>query len=104
MPYDSSLPADGSEIRSDELRSQFAGLKALIDAIGAIVAAQVDGVMTLNPGDPAAASVTVTGDTLHFTFAIPRGNDGAQGAQGDPGGRGRPARKARPLRRRSWTR
>ena len=53
---------------------------------------------TLNPGDPASASVSVTGDTLHFTFAIPRGNNGAQGVpgpqgiqgpqgpQGDPGG------------------
>jgi hypothetical protein len=88
MPYNPTLPANGSPNSSAEMRSQLQGLKALIDAINAIVAAQIDGVTTVNPGDPAMVSVSVVGDTLHFTFAIPRGNDGAQGTQGDPGGPG----------------
>ena len=32
MPYDSTKPANGAPILSAELRNQFAGLKALIDA------------------------------------------------------------------------
>jgi hypothetical protein len=36
-------------------------------------------VNTLNPGDPATVSVSVVGDTMHLTFGIPRGADGAQG-------------------------
>ena len=32
MPYDPSKPANGAPILSAELRNQFAGLKALIDA------------------------------------------------------------------------
>ena len=31
MPFDPTLPANGSQIRSAELRSQFSGLKDLID-------------------------------------------------------------------------
>jgi hypothetical protein len=34
--------------------------------------------------------VNVTGDTLHFTFDIPRGNDGAQGIAGQTGSDGAP--------------
>jgi hypothetical protein len=33
MPFDPSLPATDSEMRSDEMRHQFTGLKDLIDAI-----------------------------------------------------------------------
>ena len=39
----------------------------------------VDGVSTLDPGNPANVSVNVVGNTLHFTFDLPRGNDRAQG-------------------------
>ena len=44
--------------------------------------------VSLDPGQPASSAVSVVGDTLHFTFAIPRGNDGAQGIPGDPGADG----------------
>src|ERR1051325_3734363 len=84
MAYDPNLPANGSPNSSAQMRSQLQGLKALIDAILTVIAAQVDGVNTVNPGDPANASVTVIGDTLHFTFDVPRGNDGGPGPQGPP--------------------
>lgn len=38
---------------------------------------------TGNPGDPAAAGVTLVGATLHFTFAIPRGGAGDPGPPGE---------------------
>ena len=79
MPYDPSLPLENTEIDAVQMRGQLQGLKALIDAILTGTAAQVDGVGTLNPGDPANAAVSVVGNTLHFTFGIPRGNDGTQG-------------------------
>jgi hypothetical protein len=67
------------------MRAQFNGLKDLIDAIASINAAVVDGVNTLPPSDPATVSVSVTGNTLHFTFDLPQGFTGIQGAQGLPG-------------------
>ena len=39
MPYDSTLPADHAQVVAAELRSQFAGLKTLIDAQAAQIAA-----------------------------------------------------------------
>jgi hypothetical protein len=86
--FDPNLPATDSDMVSAEMRSQFNGLKALIDALLTVTAAQVDGVTTLDPGNPATAAVSVVGNMLHFTFAIPRGNEGAQGAQGAPGNPG----------------
>jgi hypothetical protein len=85
MPYDPSLPANGSPNSSAEMRSQLNGLKALIDAILTVTAAQVDGVSTLNPGEPATVDLSVAGSTLHFTFGIPRGSDGSNGADGANG-------------------
>src|ERR1051325_1266683 len=84
MPYDPSKPANGSPLNSAEMRGLLQGLKALIDAILTVTAAQVDGVNTVNPGDPANVAVTVIGNTLHFTFDLPRGNDGGPGPQGPP--------------------
>ena len=43
-------------------------------------ACTVDSVTTLAPGDPATASVSLSGTTLYFTFGIPKGDDGAPGA------------------------
>jgi len=80
--FDPALPVDGALIIAQALRNQFNGLKALIDAIASVDAAQVDGTNTLPAGSPASVSVSVVGDTLHFTFSIPRGNDGQQGPQG----------------------
>jgi hypothetical protein len=88
MPYDPSFPADGVLIESLPFRDQFHGIKDLIDAVPTITAAVVDGVTTLDPGLPANATVSVVGNTLHLSFDIPRGNDGAQGAQGAAGAEG----------------
>lgn len=90
MPYDPNIPAPNAELTSALFRNQFQGLKALIDAIGSITSAQIDSVTTLPPGDPATASVSVIGDTLHFTFQIPAGEAGAAGPQGEQGAEGPP--------------
>ena len=55
------------------MRSQLTCFKALIDAILTITTAQVDGMNTLPPGNPASVSLSVVGNTLHFTFDIPQG-------------------------------
>lgn len=83
--FDPTLPAPNANATSAVLRSQFNGLKALIDAIATLNAAVVDGVTTLPPSEPATVSLSVTGSTLHFTFGIPQGYSGAEGPQGVPG-------------------
>ena len=88
MPFDPALPADGSPLVSAEMHEQFNGLHDLIQTGGGVSDAEVDSVTTLDPGQPASAAAGVTGQTLHFTFAIPRGdvgNTGPQGPQGDIG-------------------
>ena len=85
MPFDPNLPQELTPADAAQMRSQLNGLKALIDAVVTLTAAQVDGVTTLDPGLPANATVSVVGNTLHLTFDIPRGNDGAQGPQGATG-------------------
>ena len=84
MPYDPTYPPTNAEIESAPLRGQFNGLKALIDAIQSITAAQVDGVNTLPPGSPAQVNVGVSGGTLHFTLALPQGQEGVVGPVGPP--------------------
>ncbi len=83
--YDPTLPLNNAQVVAAVLRSQFTGLKALIDAIASISAATVDSTSTLAPGSPATASVSVTGNTLHFTFEIPQGSAGTQGIPGNDG-------------------
>ena len=84
MPFDPSLPVEHTDIDAAQMRSQFNGLKALIDAITSVTTATVDAVNTLNPGDPATVSVSIIGSVLHLSFGIPRGPDGAPGPQGAP--------------------
>lgn len=79
MPYDPAKPANGSPLSSAEMRGQLTSLKALIDAILTLNAAQVDATNTLPPGSPASVSLQVTGSTLHFTFDIPQGEAGPMG-------------------------
>ena len=101
MPFDPNYPPTNAEIESAPLRSQFQGLKDLIDAMTSVNTATVDSTNTLPSGSPAQASVSVIGSTLHFTFDLPQGSDGTngsngsdgaigpqgpQGPQGDPGG------------------
>ena len=114
MPYDPNYPTDGQPATSAPMRAQF---QSIVDLIGTIprrparpqgdrarrlvTGAVVDGVSTLNPCDPATASASFDGANVHFSFGIPRGNDGMQGPQairhdGQPG----PARDSRPARRR----
>jgi hypothetical protein len=88
MPYDPTLPLPNSPLESQVIRDQFQALFNLINNIATITAAQVDGVTTVNPGDPANVSVSVSGGTLHLSFSLPRGNDGAQGATGSNGNDG----------------
>lgn len=77
--FDPTLPQEGTPLDAVQMRSQLNGLKALIDALLTVSDAQVDNTTTLPPGSPAAASVNVSGSTLHFTFAIPQGDPGVPG-------------------------
>jgi hypothetical protein len=88
--FDPNYPPLNAEIESAPLRGQFNGLKALIDALTSINAAQIDWVTTVNPGDPASASVAVVGSTLGFTFGLPRGQEGVAGQTGGVGPVGPP--------------
>lgn len=88
MSFDPDQPAESSPLTSAVMRGQLTSLHDLITAIHTITAAQVDGVSTVNPGDPATASVSVIGNTLHFTFAIPQGIQGSAGQNGQDGGPG----------------
>ena len=86
--YDPNFPASNADLESLPFRNQFQGLKAEIDAKQSITSVQIDAVNTLNPGEPATASLTLSGSVLHLTLGIPRGNDGAQGQTGATGGTG----------------
>ncbi len=91
MPFDPNVPVTNEELTSAMFRGQFQGLKALIDAITTLTNAQIDATNTLPPGNPANVTLTTIGNTLHFTFDIPTGDQGPQGEQGpqgDPGPEG----------------
>ncbi len=88
--FDPTLPQELTPVDAAQMRSQFNGLKDLIDAINAINAAQVDAVSTLDPGEPATASVTVSANSLLFSFGIPRGDVGLTGNDGNDGDVGPP--------------
>jgi len=83
--FDPNLPQEGTPLDAVQMRSQFNGLKDFIDALNVILAAQVDGVNTINFNEPAAATVNLVGNTLHFSFDIPHGGVGAPGADGQQG-------------------
>jgi hypothetical protein len=77
--FDPTYPPTNADIASAPLRAQFNGLKALIDAIVSVQSAQIDGVTTLPPGDPATVTATVVNGVLGLTFAIPQGSEGPAG-------------------------
>lgn len=85
MPFDPTLPLENTTATAEEMRSQLNGLKALIDAILTVTAAQVDDTQTLPPGSSATATVSVVGNVLRFTFGIPAGFIGSQGPEGVEG-------------------
>ena len=78
MPFDPALPVDASTVEAAELRSQFTGLKTLIDALSAagITGAVVDNTSTGSPGSSAAVSVSLVAGVLHFAFDVPQGQQG----------------------------
>jgi hypothetical protein len=84
MPFDPAWPQNGQNIDADRFRAQFAGIIDLIGSGTGINAAQVDSTNTLPPSSPANASVSVVGNTLHFTFEIPQGQEGPMGQPGQP--------------------
>ncbi len=86
--FNPTLPAPNSPLSSAEMRSQLTSLKALIDAITTLTNAEVDATNTLPPGNPANVTLTINGNTLHFTFDIPPGDQGPQGEQGPQGDTG----------------
>lgn len=115
MPFDPSFPASNVFLVSAEFRAQFNALFDLIQAVPAgpqgmpgtngqnggvgptgmtgaqgppFAGAFMDAVTTLNPGDPALGSVSFDGTNVHFSFSIPRGNDGPPGMNGADGSTG----------------
>ena len=84
MPFDPAWPQNGQNIDADRFRGQFAGIIDLIGSGSGVNAAQVDSTNTLPPSTPANASVSVVGNTLHFTFELPQGQEGPMGQQGPP--------------------
>ncbi len=90
MPFDPTLPAHGAPLVSAEIRSQFNGLKELIDAAPGLTGVAVDAVTTVNPGEAATVSLSVVDRTLHFSFGLPRGSDGSSGMNGSDGAPGAP--------------
>ena len=118
MPYDPNFPASHAELTSPAFRGQFNALNDKIDATPAgppgpqgvpgpagapgndgapgttgpqgppFASAEVDGVTTLNPGDPATVGAIFDGTNVHFTFGIPRGATGADGGTGPQGPQG----------------
>jgi hypothetical protein len=88
MPYDPNIPATNAEATSAMFRSQFNGLKDLIDAVSGVTSAQVDAVTTLPPGSPANVAVSVSAGVLHLSFEIPEGIQGEPGSTGSTGSSG----------------
>ncbi len=82
--FDPNLPQENTPADAAQMRSQLNGLKDLIDAVPTLNAAQVDATNTLPPGSPANVNVSVNGNTLHFSFNIPQGQEGPEGPMGPP--------------------
>jgi hypothetical protein len=84
MPFDPQWPQNGQNIDADRFRGQFSGIIDLINNASGITGVVIDAVNTVDPGTPAAANLSLVGTVLHFSFDLPRGNDGLEGAQGPP--------------------
>lgn len=75
VPFSGASLPDGGAHRQPFAESRLIGAAG----ISALSAPQVDGVNTLPPGTPAEAGVSISGNTLHFTFALPEGQAGPAG-------------------------
>ncbi len=73
MPFEPAKPADHTPLSSAEMRSQFTGLKALIDAVPVVTGTAVDSV-TLGSGT--SVSVALIAGILHFDFTLQPGPPG----------------------------
>ena len=73
MAFNPLLPTDGSLIIAAELRSQFTGLKTLIDAVPAVTGATVDSVTI---GSGTSVNVSLVTGVLHFDFILQPGPPG----------------------------
>ena len=88
MSFDPTKPVNGARVVAAELRDQFNGLKALIDAVPAgppgpagpegpaFSSVQIGTVTTGAPGTPAEASVATFGNNVEISFTIPAGQPG----------------------------
>ena len=83
--FDPTKPQSNTTATAAEMRGQLTSLKALIDAIVSLTDAQIDSVTTLLPGETATVGLTVIGNTLHFTFGLPQGQEGQVGQVGPQG-------------------
>ncbi len=96
MLFDPTFPHEDTLADAAQMRSQLNGLKTLLDAVPAgpqgppFAQAIVDAVNTLEPGNAANVSVSFDGTNVHFTFDLPRGNDGGVGQPGSNGSDGAP--------------
>jgi hypothetical protein len=94
MPFDPNLPANNSQVRSAELRSQFTGLKSLIDAVpsgppGPVGPQGPQGVQGVAGPAGAQGIQGLPGVAGAPGAQGPKGDQGEQGTQGDAGPEGR---------------
>ena len=73
MSFDPSRPHDASLVDAAELRSQFTGLKALMDALPTVTGAAVDSVTI---GSGTSVNVSLVTGVLHFDFILQPGPPG----------------------------
>ena len=73
MSFDPSRPHDASLVDAAELRSQFTGLKTLIDAVPVVTGATVDSVTI---GSGTSVNVSLITGVLHFDFFLQPGPSG----------------------------
>jgi hypothetical protein len=73
MPYDPTLPVEGTECDAVQMRAQLTGLKTLIDAVPAVTGATVDSVTI---GSGTSVSVAIIAGILHFDFTFQPGPPG----------------------------
>ena len=73
MSFDPTKPSTGAPASSAELRSQFNGLKTLIDAVPVVNGATVDSVTI---GSGTSVNVSLVTGVLHFDFILQPGPPG----------------------------
>ena len=82
MAFDPTLPANNAEVRSEELRNQFTGLKDLIDAVPAPPAPQLP-VYAAPSGTPGQSDTGPGGDGV--SVVLTAGDGGADDPEGNQG-------------------